>query len=96
MYNAMTLAENISIHAPARGATAILPPFLLCSSNFNPRSREGSDTVIGAISSKYSHFNPRSREGSDVCCAILSLVLSNFNPRSREGSDIMCVITPLK
>ena len=34
---------DISIHAPARGATAILPPFLPCSSNFNPRSREGSD-----------------------------------------------------
>ncbi len=34
--------------------------------NFNPRSREGSDT--NNISSFYtgSNFNPRSREGSDI------------------------------
>ena len=34
--------------------------------NFNPRSREGSDDSIRAISKTYVNFNPRSREGSDA------------------------------
>ena len=33
----------ISIHAPAKGATGIIQYTLVSSSNFNPRSREGSD-----------------------------------------------------
>ena len=56
----------ISIHAPARGATAILPPLLLCSSNFNPRSREGSDEHATDTDNAPGYFNPRSREGSDA------------------------------
>ena len=34
-------------------------------SNFNPRSREGSDFAFGYVSAYHSNFNPRSREGSD-------------------------------
>ena len=34
--------------------------------NFNPRSREGSDTAGRSIRSRWTHFNPRSREGSDI------------------------------
>ena len=34
--------------------------------NFNPRSREGSDLVCGAILCSNANFNPRSREGSDL------------------------------
>ena len=34
-------------------------------SNFNPRSREGSDLVAGLRRSTVHNFNPRSREGSD-------------------------------
>ena len=34
----------ISIHAPAKGATLIVLPIALEPLNFNPRSREGSDT----------------------------------------------------
>ena len=33
--------------------------------NFNPRSREGSDTEQVARVEELSNFNPRSREGSD-------------------------------
>ena len=56
-------------------------------SNFNPRSREGSDFLAGAMMFSVFDFNPRSREGSDryTCISILQEV--NFNPRSREGSD---------
>ena len=42
--------------------------------NFNPRSREGSDTAVTtAISNVASNFNPRSREGSD---RLLSLTVA--------------------
>ena len=34
-------------------------------SNFNPRSREGSDDNSPTGIQLYSNFNPRSREGSD-------------------------------
>ena len=33
--------------------------------NFNPRSREGSDTWMPSKRNGMSDFNPRSREGSD-------------------------------
>ena len=33
----------ISIHAPARGATILADDRLMYNSDFNPRSREGSD-----------------------------------------------------
>ena len=35
-------------------------------SDFNPRSREGSDAEYSPIFSVVSNFNPRSREGSDI------------------------------
>ena len=34
--------------------------------NFNPRSREGSDSARVYIHHFKAYFNPRSREGSDV------------------------------
>ncbi len=37
---------QISIHAPAKGATRQKLQTLLCTLNFNPRSREGSDVKI--------------------------------------------------
>ena len=36
------------------------------SSNFNPRSREGSDRLNTPERSLFWDFNPRSREGSDM------------------------------
>ena len=38
---------DISIHAPVKGATERFQPRPVSSSNFNPRSREGSDSVPG-------------------------------------------------
>ena len=39
-------ANAISIHAPARGATLSLYFLFRICSDFNPRSREGSDNVV--------------------------------------------------
>ena len=38
----------------------------LCSCDFNPRSREGSDSVSPTTHCGCQNFNPRSREGSDI------------------------------
>ena len=37
---------GISIHAPTRGATDLLSPIYEFASNFNPRSRKGSDDFL--------------------------------------------------
>ena len=55
--------------------------------NFNPRSREGSDTVARKRCGLVYHFNPRSREGSDRLRCPYHPEWRNFNPRSCEGSD---------
>ena len=56
---------EISIHAPARGATEIPMMSPLIYTDFNPRSREGSDRRHSRIVAVKHNFNPRSREGSD-------------------------------
>ncbi len=55
----------ISIHAPAKGATASWQSIKKGPWNFNPRSREGSDNSGLDAAKPWLHFNPRSREGSD-------------------------------
>ena len=40
------------------------------SSNFNPRSREGSDPVYDDKRPCLQDFNPRSREGSDLAAEV--------------------------
>ena len=80
--------RSISIHAPAKGATRLAAKKALASSNFNPRSREGSDASLSpTLPSCFPDFNPRSREGSDLCFLLLIVNKCHFNPRSREGSD---------
>ena len=42
--------RNISIHAPAKGATTAVRRYRYTTGNFNPRSREGSDYVRVRVS----------------------------------------------
>ena len=46
--------------------------------DFNPRSREGSDTCEGRARTGSAYFNPRSREGSDPHNGPLSLGVIQF------------------
>ena len=78
---------QISIHAPARGATAVGFSVYYQRDDFNPRSREGSDHAYKTGLNYVTDFNPRSREGSDGTGNICRAYIFNFNPRSREGSD---------
>ena len=65
---------DISIHAPARGATFFVINCHRKINNFNPRSRKGSDIHIINIILNFFNFNPRSRKGSDVICAKRKIV----------------------
>ena len=78
---------DISIHAPARGATISFRMHSWPCSNFNPRSREGSDDYKQEEVNMGIDFNPRSREGSDNTTQSPVCIIWDFNPRSREGSD---------
>ncbi len=64
-YYCKQAGKGISIHAPAKGATFRLPSAVPRVADFNPRSREGSDTQCCRTPCRLSYFNPRSREGSD-------------------------------
>ena len=82
----------ISIHAPARGATTLGYSFRCYRSDFNPRSREGSDRFADISTFGPSNFNPRSREGSDVIHASRAMTSSQFQstlPRGERRIDRM-------
>ena len=78
---------EISIHAPARGATdkRELTDQVYRISIHAPA--KGATMFSTSVSSKDSYFNPRSREGSDPVSSSFPCSLPYFNPRSREGSD---------
>ncbi len=84
---------DISIHAPAKGATQGHSPLCAHHKEFQStlprRERHIWRYVI------YSHgcnFNPRSREGSDRSSVFSATLMYDFNPRSREGSDRYCML----
>ena len=59
-------STDISIHAPAKGATLGRGIFLFYAWNFNPRTREGCDNSTKYILPPGRNFNPRTREGCDI------------------------------
>ena len=85
----LTDLTDISIHAPARGATSATHGNYLAFKfqSTLPRGERLHDYIIRQI---IRNFNPRSREGSDNQGYGHSRVWSHFNPRSREGSDVGC------
>ena len=81
---------SISIHAPARGATAGITATQNLSQDFNPRSREGSDTVCSPFVISSQYFNPRSREGSDLpswCIWSMASIISIHAPARGATGD---------
>ena len=84
--NAATILQ-VSIHAPAKGATfTCLRPGRRIY-RFNPRAREGRDAVPQRRHAGFDGFNPRAREGRDVYVARYGSGIICFNPRAREGRD---------
>ena len=61
-----SLIINVSIHAPARGATRTAFSFTSSRRCFNPRAREGRDNKGLFRDIQMTRFNPRAREGRDL------------------------------
>ena len=83
----LVLADWISIHAPARGATDRRRTGRY-QGYFNPRSREGSDDRVPAAYVHQRLFQstlPRGERHKMFCRELHPP--QYFNPRSREGSD---------
>ena len=86
---AMTCAvTNVSIHAPARGATPVGLVYHGRGSRFNPRARAGRDAVMAALHRAGGcGFNPRARAGRDSRTSIAGCDCSaSFNPRAPRGA----------
>ena len=80
--------KDISIHAPARGATATNIENGKYSGDFNPRSREGSDDITTPKCGYCDRFQSTLPRGERLRSGGSSGWLCiDFNPRSREGSD---------
>ena len=83
-----TRPVEISIHAPAKGATPAQPETdangFIFQSTLPRRERQAADDLDTLM----EDFNPRSREGSDRGRQQGRRKHFYFNPRSREGSDV--------
>ena len=81
------VTDNVSIHAPAWGATT------RCSHDshtpvFQSTLPRGERLCAPTIAAGLLCFNPRSRVGSDSICYPTSRGKMGFNPRSCVGSDL--------
>ena len=56
---------NVSIHAPAGGATNEAPKEGEVNLCFNPRTRRGCDPQVNRSNCQADSFNPRTRRGCD-------------------------------
>ena len=78
---------DISIHAPAQGATLSVGSVEGVRKNFNPRPRAGGDLLMRCIIVGLNYFNPRPRAGGDVSLLKKEVLVRDFNPRPRAGGD---------
>ena len=79
--------QNISIHAPAKGATVPLSVGFPHLPNFNPRSREGSDQILIPTYPRKGKFQSTLPRRERRWLYGHRQLYFYFNPRSREGSD---------
>jgi len=68
---AMIMHYQVSIHAPARGATQMRPPGPAGHLSFNPRTRTGCDSLPPYVGQPHTCFNPRTRTGCDQMVLII-------------------------
>ena len=88
--------KHISIRAPARGATSVRTVSQKQSSDFNPRSREGSDLDRKLKAINQNVFQSALPRGERRSTNSQGKFGNDFNPRSREGSDISkCAAQPV-
>ena len=85
----------ISIHAPAKGATTRHSAFSIAVTDFNPRSREGSDFNAQCCQHSGNNFNPRSREGSDSPYPLHHHFSAISIHAPAKGATLFCAVSPL-
>ncbi|EAQ36314.1 hypothetical protein NB311A_20291 [Nitrobacter sp. Nb-311A] len=78
---------QVSIHAPARGATCRNRKLPAASNCFDPRAREGRDLIERLRERAATSFDPRAREGRDPREETRHFLQAGFDPRAREGRD---------
>ena len=81
------MAERVSIHAPARGATGNLVGLLAAKECFNPRAREGRDIANRAVESRELVSIHAPARGATKEKHYELNRQDCFNPRAREGRD---------
>ena len=86
---------QISIHAPAWGSDRERRHESASNSNFNPRSRTGSDGVSLKRCTNPANFNPRSRMGSDDAEVENQGKSHHFNPRPPHGERLSVRSRPI-
>ena len=79
---------DVSIHAPARGATVDSAGDPLSWQRFNPRAREGRDAFECASIASLSPFQSTRPRGARRSSRFILNVSMCFNPRAREGRDV--------
>ena len=77
--------QDISTHAPARGATGHIVPELFASRYFNSRTREGCDCSADSFALLDAYFNSRTREGCDLYSSVQSRVIRIFQLTHPRG-----------
>ena len=80
-------AGQVSIHAPAWGATRSRGAVSITGISFNPRTRVGCDDFFDFFGSPLQSFNPRTRVGCDHGDPGFLALPESFNPRTRVGCD---------
>ena len=84
----MLIGYDVSIHAPAGGATIYSTCIVGLIGGFNPRARGGRDTMQLPQQSRHLSFNPRARGGRDRGSGLVIYGVLSFNPRARGGRDV--------
>jgi len=88
---------DVSIHAPAWGATNMRDRINELQERFNPRARVGRDWLSSSSGGGDESFNPRARVGRDLKMRLAERETAyRFNPRARVGRDKYCILLYMK
>ena len=88
----ITAAPEISIHAPAWGATRLYAQYDYRCADFNPRTRVGCDYRYPRCLPYPFPFQSTHPRGVRPVSACSSRTRANFNPRTRMGCDTMALV----
>ncbi len=78
---------QVSIHAPARGATPLFRRSTYPHRRFNPRARAGRDPGVITLIPLRSKFQSTRPRGARLGFGVCALFIAGFNPRARAGRD---------